>query len=253
MDPAQKIIRFAHLTTARFNTSQLHRKPRSNAAHELIISYALHKLPPSSSLTIDLARPSLSYRPTSMNKPTMIDSRRNRRGDASPPIPFPQTHLRRTTSEVALEEANRLAEWRENQMYHRLLTGMMRRSKEKGLDQHPKIIRSLENLMQTHASPISSLEPSSKQNEEWDVITCSCSTDENQGIGMGLTRNSGGSHGSLSRHSSPASSWSSAMNGWSSSSSLSRRPSRARLTLAPLKESLKSSFKIEEGIFDLEL
>lgn len=186
-----------------------------------------------------------------MNKPTMIDSRSNRRGGASPPIPFPQTHLRRTYSEVALEEANRLAEWRENQMYHRLLTGMMRRSKEKGLDQHPKIIRSLENLMQTQASPISSLEPSSKQNEEWDVITCSCSTKEDQG--MGLKRNSGDSYGYPSRHSSPASSWSSAMNGWSSSSSLSRRPSRARLTLAPLKESLKSSFQIEEGVFDLEL
>eukprot|EP00985_Skeletonema_marinoi_P010347 scaffold4863_cov149-Skeletonema_marinoi.AAC.6 len=85
-----------------------------------------------------------------MNKPT-IDSRSSQRygNNSSPtnstdsaPIPLPRTHLHRTRSEVALEEANKLADWRENQMYHRLLTGMIRRSQEKGLDQNPKIIRS---------------------------------------------------------------------------------------------------------------
>ena len=190
-----------------------------------------------------------------MTKPTTIDDSRSsskRRDSSSPtnnnssnsaPIPFPQTHVRRTYSEVALDQANKVAEWRETQMYHRLLTGMILRSHEKGLDQHPKIIRSLENLVLTQASPISN-----KHNEEWGVIT-----EDDQG--MDRTRNSCDSSYSPSRQTSSVSSWSSAMNGCPPcSSSLSRRPSRARLTLAPLKESLKSSFKgYEECIFHLEL
>mmetsp|Transcript_14857 Transcript_14857/g.22866 ORF Transcript_14857/g.22866 Transcript_14857/m.22866 type:complete len:189 (-) Transcript_14857:96-662(-) len=188
-----------------------------------------------------------------MNKPT-IDSRSSQRygNNSSPtnstdsaPIPLPRTHLHRTRSEVALEEANKLADWRENQMYLRLLTGMIRRSQEKGLDQNPKIIRSMENLVQTQASPISSLDNSSKNNEEWGII--SCSPDENQGA-----RNSHDPHSSSSKNLSSVSSWNSAMSGGYSSSSLSRRPSRIRLSLTTLRESLKASFK-DEGIFDLEM
>lgn len=163
----------------------------------------------------------------------------------SAPIPLPSTHLRRTTSEVDIEEAHKIAEWRETRMYHRLLTGMMKRSQEKGLDQNPKIIRSLENLMLTQASPI---ETSSKQNEEWDII----GIDEQQGMGRGQKSENLYSS-SLSKKPS-ATSWNSAMSGGWSSSSLSRRPSRGHLsTLAPLKESLKSSFVAEQGIFDLEI
>mmetsp|Transcript_16150 Transcript_16150/g.26511 ORF Transcript_16150/g.26511 Transcript_16150/m.26511 type:complete len:189 (+) Transcript_16150:343-909(+) len=160
----------------------------------------------------------------------------------SAPIPLPRSHLHRTRSEVALEAANELADWRENRMYHRLLTGMIRRSQEKGLDQNPKIIRSLENLIQIQASPISSLDTSSKQNEEWGIISCS-PDDENQ-----EARNSQEPYISSTMKSSSASSWSSAMSGGMSSPSLSRRPSRIRLSLTPLRESFK-----DEGIFDLEL
>ncbi len=177
---------------------------------------------------------------------TSSPTRRRRRDTPSPtnstdsaPIPLPQTHLHRTHSEVALEEANELAEWREHRMYHRLLTGMIRRSQEKGLGQNPMVIRSMENLMLTQASPIT-MDTSSKQNEEWGII----SPDENEGACT--------SHGPSSSSSS-LSSWNSAMSGGRSSSGLSRRPSRIGLSLAPLKESLKSSFKADEGIFDLEL
>ena len=169
----------------------------------------------------------------------------------SAPIPLPQSHLHRTRSEVALQEANELADWRENRMYHRLLTGMIRRSQEKGLDQNPKIIRSLENLMQIQASPISSLGTSSKQNEEWGIISYSPYENENQ-----EARNPHEEQPSSSssiKSSSASSSWSSAMSGGGMSSpSLSRRPSRIRLSLTPLQESLKHSFK-DEGIFDLEM
>ena len=167
----------------------------------------------------------------------------------SAPIPFPKSHLRRTTSEVELEHANKMADWREHQMYHRLLTGMVNRSRDKGLDQHPKIIRSLENLMLTQASPIDSLEPSSKQNEEWDVIA-----DNSSGCRCGIGRGSLNSNCSSCASKGPSTSWSSAM-GTSSTSSLSlkRRPSRSNL--APLKETapLKASWRLEEGIFDIEL
>lgn len=184
-----------------------------------------------------------------MNKSTMADSRssrRRRRDTPSPtnstdsaPIPLPQTHLHRTRSEVALDEANELADWREHRMYHRLLTGMIRRIQEKGLGQNPMIIRSLENLMNTHASPMP-MDTSSKQNEEWGIF----SPDGNEGAGTSHDHSSS---------SSSLTSRSSAMSGGRSSSGLSRRPSRIGLSLAPLKESLKSSFKADEGIFDLEL
>ena len=165
----------------------------------------------------------------------------------STPIPLPQSHLHRTRSEVALQEANELADWRENRMYHRLLTGMIRRSQEKGLDQNPKVIRSLENLMQIQASPISSLGTSSKQNEEWGIISYSPYENENQ-----EARNSPEEQSKIKSSSAP-SSWSSAMSGGGMNSpSLSRRPSRIRLSLTPLQESLKHSFK-DEGIFDLEM
>ena len=169
----------------------------------------------------------------------------------SAPIPLPQSHLHRTRSEVALQEANELADWRENRMYHRLLTGMIRRSQEKGLDQNPKIIRSLENLMQIQASPISSLGASSRQNEEWGIISHSPYENEKE-----EARNSPEeqSNSSSIKSSSASSSWSSAMSGGGgmNSPSLSRRPSRIRLSLTPLQESLKHSFK-DEGIFDLEM
>ncbi len=166
----------------------------------------------------------------------------------SAPIPLPRTHLHRTRSEVALAEANELAEWRENRMYHRLLTGMIRRSQEKGLGQDPMIIRSLENLMQTQASPVT-MNTSSKQNEEWGVF--SCSPDDNEGA---CASHEPSTSSSINSHSSSSlSSWSSAMTGGKSNSGLSRRPSRIRLTLAPLKESLKSSFRGDGIQFDLEL
>lgn len=167
----------------------------------------------------------------------------------SAPIPFPKSHLRRTISEVELEHANKMADWREHQMYHRLLTGMVRRSQDKGLDQHPKIIRSLENLMLTQASPIDSLEPSSKQNEEWGVIA-----DSSRGCRCGIGRGSLSSNCSSCSSKGPSTSWSSAMGSSSTSSlSLRRRPSRSNL--APLKETapLKASWRLEEGIFDIEL
>ena len=181
-----------------------------------------------------------------MNKSTIMDSRsRRRRRDDNPsptnstdsaPIPLPQTHLHRTRSEVALAEANELADWREQRMYHRLLTGMIRRSQEKGLGQDPMIIRSLENLMQIQSEKI---DTSSKQNEEWGIIS------PNEDEGACTSHQPSSSSSSLS-------SWSSAMSGGMSSSGLSRRPSRVGLSLATLRESLKSSFK-DEGIFDLEL
>ena len=160
----------------------------------------------------------------------------------SAPIPFPKSHLRRTISEVELEHANKMADWREHQMYHRLLTGMVRRSRDKGLDQHPKIIRSLENLMLIQASPIDSLEPSSKQNEEWDVIADN-SSGRRCSIGRGSLNSSTCSNSSSSKGPSTG----------SSSLSLRRRPSRSNL--APLKETapLKLSWRLEEGIFDIEL
>lgn len=156
----------------------------------------------------------------------------------SAPIPLPHSHIHRTHSELALDEANKMADWRESQMYIRLLTGMIRRSHEKGLDQHPKIIRSLENLMLTQASPISSLQPSSKLNEEWGVIGESCRScvAENCSRHPSCTSCSRGS------------TWSSAMNGFSQQSS--RLPSRP--TLKPL-DALKSPHCDEEGIFDLEM
>ncbi len=168
----------------------------------------------------------------------------------SAPIPFPKSHLRRTISEVELEHANKMADWREHQMYHRLLTGMVRRSRDKGLDQHPKIIRSLENLMLTQASPIESLEPSSRQNEEWGVIA-----DSSSGRRCSNGRDSlNSSNCSSCSSKGPSTSWSSAM-GTSGSSSLSLRRRPSRSNLAPLKETapLKLSWRLEEGIFDIEL
>lgn len=76
-----------------------------------------------------------------------------------------------------MEHANKIAEWQESQMYHRLLNGMFRSSQRLGY--HPKIVQSLENLIQTQSSPLSSLEiPSNRasdtKNESW--FTCiSCS------------------------------------------------------------------------------
>ena len=131
-------------------------------------------------------------------------------------------------------------------MYHRLLTGMFRRSQEKGLDQNPKIIRSMENLMKTHASTITSLETSSKHNEEWGIFMCGPEPEEQQEMNQIKSSSS-----SLLHHSSSVTSLNSAING-SSSLSLSRRPSSRRLSLAPLRESLKSSFT-HEGIFELEI
>ena len=63
---------------------------------------------------------------------------------------MPRNHIRRTLSEIQLEQDERVAEWREGQMYHRILTGMLRRSQEVGY--HPKTNISAKNIIQTKAS-----------------------------------------------------------------------------------------------------
>lgn len=67
-------------------------------------------------------------------------------------------------------------------MYQRLLTGMFLSCQR--LDYHPKVIRSLENLMQTQALPLSSLEASNttsdQLNEEW-LVCSGCRSGEDGG------------------------------------------------------------------------
>eukprot|EP00986_Skeletonema_menzelii_P017921 scaffold22797_cov152-Skeletonema_menzelii.AAC.1 len=97
----------------------------------------------------------------------------------STPIPIPNhdencRHNKYYQSDV--EHASKVAEWQESQMYQRLLHGMFLSCQRS--DYHPKAIRSLENLMQTQALPLSSLEAlsatSDNHNEEW-VVCNSCS------------------------------------------------------------------------------
>ncbi|KAL7535932.1 hypothetical protein ACHAXR_009811 [Thalassiosira sp. AJA248-18] len=68
-------------------------------------------------------------------------------------IPIPRSHVGRTYSETQLENDTKLYQWREGVMYHRLICGMLQRSKEVG--SHPKTNRSVLNIMHTQASPIS--------------------------------------------------------------------------------------------------
>ena len=67
-------------------------------------------------------------------------------------IPLPKSHIRRTLSEIQLEHDEKMAEWREGQMYHRLLLGMIRRSGEAGY--HPKMCMSIKNFIQINTSPV---------------------------------------------------------------------------------------------------
>ena len=95
---------------------------------------------------------------------------------SSKSIPIPRSNddgRNSTFSQIDMEHASKVAEWQESQMYQRLLNGMFLSCQR--LDYHPKIIRSLENLMQTQSLPLSSLEASNttsdNRNEEW--FTCS--------------------------------------------------------------------------------
>mmetsp|Transcript_26624 Transcript_26624/g.56254 ORF Transcript_26624/g.56254 Transcript_26624/m.56254 type:complete len:173 (+) Transcript_26624:331-849(+) len=76
-----------------------------------------------------------------------------RQTNKSSSIPLPQTHICRTNSEVNLEEAKRLYEWRNDMMYHRLISGMIRRGKEVGY--HPRISQAVNNIIHTQATPVS--------------------------------------------------------------------------------------------------
>eukprot|EP00580_Thalassiosira_gravida_P000972 CAMPEP_0201623490 /NCGR_PEP_ID=MMETSP0492-20130828/47963_1 /ASSEMBLY_ACC=CAM_ASM_000837 /TAXON_ID=420259 /ORGANISM="Thalassiosira gravida, Strain GMp14c1" /LENGTH=180 /DNA_ID=CAMNT_0048093139 /DNA_START=209 /DNA_END=751 /DNA_ORIENTATION=+ len=68
-------------------------------------------------------------------------------------IPVPQSHIRRTHSEIDLEREKELYQYRDGIMYHRLINGMVRRGQ--ALGHHPSTInRSVMNIMQTQASPI---------------------------------------------------------------------------------------------------
>jgi hypothetical protein len=130
--------------------------------------------------------PVLSY--ANMKKSSLHSSITSTHSSSSEsiPIPRPKDKSRHTDySQIDMEHASKVAEWQDSQMYHRLLTGMFRSSQRLG--HHPKIVRSLENLIQTQASPLSSLETSSNrtsdnQNEEW--FTCnSCSGGGGDGDG----------------------------------------------------------------------
>ena len=61
-------------------------------------------------------------------------------------IPIPEAHIRKTNSEIQLENDKLLYEWREGVMYHRLVTGMIQRSKEVGY--HPTINKTVQNVIQ---------------------------------------------------------------------------------------------------------
>lgn len=65
-------------------------------------------------------------------------------------IPLPSNHVRRTFSEIQLEQDERMAELREGQMYHRLLTGMLRRCQQVGY--HPKTTMTVQSIIKTQAT-----------------------------------------------------------------------------------------------------
>ncbi len=97
------------------------------------------------------------------------------------PIPLPENNDRHNRcAQLDIKHASKVAEWQESQMYQRLLNGMFLSCQR--LDYHPKVIASLENLMQIQALPVSSLEApnatSEEQNETWFKCS-SCSSEGN--------------------------------------------------------------------------
>jgi hypothetical protein len=65
----------------------------------------------------------------------------------SPSIPMPGNHIHRTESELQMEHETMVAQWREGQMYERILRGMLRRCNEVGC--HPKTRQSLIRIAET--------------------------------------------------------------------------------------------------------
>ena len=100
----------------------------------------------------------------------------------SPTIPIPNSQLPRSYSDIQLENDKKMYEWRDGIMYYRLLTGMVQRHQEVGY--HPKINRSVENLMKTQASPVSDdgftsgSSSSSNSNEGRFIHESSCSDEQ---------------------------------------------------------------------------
>lgn len=102
-------------------------------------------------------------------------------------IPIPNSQLARSHSDIQLENDKKMYEWRDGIMFHRLLNGMLQRHQEVGY--HPKINRSVQNVMQTQASPVSAAaassdikddgftsgsSSSSSSSEEWFFYESSC-------------------------------------------------------------------------------
>ena len=72
---------------------------------------------------------------------------------ASQIIPLPKSHVRRTNSEIQMANDEMVAEWKEYEMYLRLLNGRLRRCEQMGC--HPKTESALGNKIRTNAHPIS--------------------------------------------------------------------------------------------------
>ncbi|KAL7461035.1 hypothetical protein ACHAXS_001471 [Conticribra weissflogii] len=95
-------------------------------------------------------------------------------------IPMPTSHVQRTFSEIQLEQDERMAELREGQMYHRLLTGMLRRCQEVGC--HPKTTMSVQSIIQTQAAIVNDSTPSSFVDGDGDWLlyeSCNEVSDKN--------------------------------------------------------------------------
>lgn len=73
-------------------------------------------------------------------------------------------------SQLDVEHATKVAEWQESQMYQRLLNGMFLSCQRS--DYHPKVLNSLENLMQNQALPVSLLEVSGQNEVSFRCRSC---------------------------------------------------------------------------------